>query len=131
MSIPKIKGIPKINETSFNKSIQFNSTDFKMILVGSYRLPQNCKLNGVITIQVSVAKAVKLTDNAAFPPAILLKKLDTFPPGQAAIIIIPKAKLGCGLMTKIAKNVNAGNKINCDKTPTKSILGFFNNRLND
>jgi len=63
-------------------------------------------------MQISVANAVKLTDNAAFPPAILLKKLETFPPGQAAIIIIPKAKLGWGSMIIIAKKVNAGNKIN-------------------
>ena len=73
---------------------------------------QNCKLSGVITIQINVAKAVKLTDKAAFPPAILLKKLETFPPGHAAIIIIPKAKLGCGFIIKIAKKVSAGNKIN-------------------
>ena len=94
MSIPKNKGIPNIKETSFNKSIQFNSTVFKISLVGSYKLPQNCKLNGVITMQISVENAVKLTESAAFPPAILLKKFETFPPGQAAISIIPKAKLG-------------------------------------
>ena len=52
------------------------------------------KLKGVKKPENVVAKAVKLTDNAAFPFAILLKKLETFPPGQAAIIIIPKAKLG-------------------------------------
>ena len=65
-----------------------------MASVGAYKLPQNCKLNGVIKIQINVANAVRLTDRAAFPPAILLKKFETFPPGQAAIIIIPNAKLG-------------------------------------
>ncbi len=63
-------------------------------------------------IHIKVAKAVRLTDKAAFPPAILLKKLETFPPGQAAIIIIPSAKLGCGSRIKIAQNVVTGNKIN-------------------
>ena len=78
---------------------------------------------------IAVAKAVKLTDKAAFPPAILLKKLETFPPGHAAIISIPRAKLGCGSIINMAIKVAAGKSINWDKTPTKRIFGFLNSRL--
>ena len=74
---------------------------------------------------MTVANAVKLTDKAELPLAILLKKLEILPPGQAAIIIIPKAKLGWGFMIKIATNVSAGNKKNWEKTPTSRILGFL------
>ena len=112
MSIPRTKGIPRINDTNLNNSYGFRDTVFKIEFVGAYKLPQNCKFKGVIRIQAKLAKAVKLTDNAAFPPAILLKKLETFPPGQAAIIIIPRAKLGCGCIKIIARNVAAGNRKN-------------------
>ena len=63
-------------------------------------------------MQIKVAKAVKLTDSAALPPAILLKKLETFPPGQAAINIIPNAKLGCGFRSMTSKKVAIGNTKN-------------------
>ena len=91
ISIPKNNGIPNINETNFNKSTQFNSTVFKISWVGSYKLPQNCKLNGVITMQINVEKAVKLTDKAAFPPAILLKKLESnFEPNRSKLVVLNK-----------------------------------------
>ena len=50
-------------------------------------------------------------------------KLEIFPPGQAATIIIPKAILGCGCMARINRKVSSGNKTNWDNIPTKTNFG--------
>ena len=71
----------------------------------------------------NVANAVKLTDKAVFPFAKCVIKLEMFPPGQAATIIIPNAILGCGLISITNKKVNNGNKINCDNMPIKINFG--------
>ena len=63
-------------------------------------------------IAKKVAKAVRLTDKAVFPFAKCVMKLEMFPPGQAATIIIPKAILGCGLISITKIKVNNGNNTN-------------------
>ena len=56
--------------------------------------PQNAKFSGVSKLAESVAKAVRLIERAGLPLASAEKKLDIFPPGHAAINIIPKATPG-------------------------------------
>ena len=127
--IPKTSGTPKINKTNLNNTNGSNSIAFKMVAVGSCRLLQNWKFKGVITKQTKVANAVRLTDKAEFPFAICVIKLEIFPPGQAATKNIPKAILGLGLIAFTNKKVSAGNNMNCEKIPVKSIFGFLNKRL--
>ncbi len=79
-------------------------------MVGSYKLAHKVKLNGVIIIAVSVTIAVILTERAALPLASREKKLDIFPPGQAATMNIPSARLGCGSKNTISRKVRAGSK---------------------
>ncbi len=50
-------------------------------------------------------KAVKLTDSAVFPFARLVRKFETFPPGQAATKNIPNATLGGGWTMDIKTQV--------------------------
>ena len=52
---------------------------------------QKKKLNGVIRKQNTEVKADNVTDNAMLPFASMEKKLEAFPPGQAATKIIPNA----------------------------------------
>src|SRR5690554_784561 len=78
---------------------------------------------------IKVEKAVKLTERAVFPFDKYVIKFETFPPGQAATIIIPRAILGWGLIAKTSKKVRKGNRINCSKTPIKTNLGCLNRRL--
>ena len=56
--------------------------------------------------------AVRVTDKAAFPFDKWVMKLDTFPPGQAATKIIPRANPGAGLRANTSKTVSAGRKRN-------------------
>ena len=112
ITIPKIKGIPKINETNFTNSKGSNCTVLNIWAVGSYKFPQNAKLIGVIKTATNVAKAVRLTDKAAFPPESCVMKFEILPPGQAATIIIPKAILGMGFIMFTNKKVIKGNKMN-------------------
>ena len=56
--------------------------------------------------------AVRLTDSAIFPLAKLVKKLETFPPGQAATRNMPSAILGGGFETETNTQVKKGNKKN-------------------
>ena len=110
--IPRINGTPSNRDTNFIISKGEIATSSKIIEVGSYKVPQNCKFKGVITIASSVAIAVKLTDNAEFPLAKWVIKLDTLPPGHAATINIPKAILGIGFVIYMSKKVMAGKTIN-------------------
>ncbi len=71
-----------------------------------------------------VAMAVRLTESSIFALASDEIKLETLPPGQAETNIIPKATLGEGLITKINRNVTAGNATNCENTPIIADLGF-------
>ena len=84
----------------FNISSGLMLTVRRIEAVGSYKLPQNCKLNGVIKIAALVANAVRLTLRAVFPPDRWVIKLEIFPPGQEATMIIPRAMLG---LTKYAR----------------------------
>ena len=75
-------------------------------------MPQKLRLNGVIKIANKVAIAVSVTESAAFPLDKCVKKLETFPPGQAATINIPKAMLGIGSISQTKPNVIAGSNKN-------------------
>lgn len=87
-------------------------TSFKIDAVGPYRPPQKLRFRGVITMAKSVAIAVRVTERAAFPLDICVKKLETFPPGQAATINMPKAMLGMGSVSHTSKKVTNGSSIN-------------------
>jgi len=82
-----------------------------------------------MTMAAVVAMAVKVTESAALPLAKRLKKLEIFPPGQAATKNMPKAILGCGFISITNKKVKAGSKTNCDTTPRKAGLGCSTIRL--
>ena len=82
-------------------------------------------INGTIKIANKLTTDVKLTDNATSPLANFVNTLEVIPPGEAAIIITPKAiSLGIG-MNKISPNAIMGSKITCDKNPTIKSLGVF------
>jgi len=67
---------------------------------------------GVIKTAHTLAIADIQTDKAVFPFANEVMKLEIFPPGQAATIIIPIATLGIGLNTHTIKKVKKGRAIN-------------------
>tara|TARA_B100000749_G_C18154546_1_gene353217 strand:- start:154 stop:579 length:426 start_codon:yes stop_codon:yes gene_type:complete len=97
--------------------------------VGSYILAQNARFIGVMKIARTLDMAVRLTDKAMFPLASAEKKLEILPPGHAATIIIPKAKLGLGSNIQMIMNVNIGRTTNWDNTPTKVPRGLANTIL--
>ena len=71
----------------------------------------------------TLENAVRLTDNAVFPLARLVRKLETFPPGHAATRNIPNATLGRGFSSEIIPQVKNGRAKNWEKTPKKNDLG--------
>ena len=87
-------------------------TDVKTPEVGSYNPPQNEIFRGVMNTAQTLAIAVMLTESAAFPLAKEVMKLEMFPPGQAAINIIPKATLGIGRKMRTSRKVRNGSAIN-------------------
>jgi hypothetical protein len=133
-TIPEIKGSPsRINTTL--------AISKKSILIGIFRAdaaswyftynpPQIAKFRGVRKVAARVAKAVKLTDNATLAFASDEIKFEIFPPGQAAIKIIPIATDGGGLRSSTNPKVSAGNRINCDPIPRSADLGLFRICLN-
>lgn len=78
---------------------------------------QNRKLNGVTRNAMTEVIAVRVTAKATLPFASKEKKLDAFPPGQAATKIIPNAIPCGGDHIKINTMVKAGNKIYCENKP--------------
>ena len=88
-------------------------------------LAQNARLIGVMKMASTLEIAVKLTERAILPFANAEKKLEMLPPGQAATIIMPNAKLGLGSNNQIIKNVRKreNNKLG-ESTPTKVPRGF-------
>jgi hypothetical protein len=76
-------------------------------------------------IEQLVENAVKLTDSAVFPPARLLRKLDTLPPGHAATKNIPKATEGGGCINRTRHQVKNGSRINWENRPKKKDFGFL------
>jgi hypothetical protein len=79
---------------------------------------------GVIITDNKVEVPVKVKDNSTLPLAKEVIKLDTFPPGQAATKIIPRATLSVGFRKYTNTKVTAGKRINCDITPKIKALGF-------
>ncbi len=69
--------------------------------------------------------AVKLTESATFPLARLVKKFETFPPGQAATKNMPKAILGGGLRRVTNTHVRKGNTKNWETIPVTNPFGFW------
>ena len=110
--MPADNGISISTKIIKNISIGCKETSFIKALVLGILLPQNAILKGVITVANAVEKADIAIDNAAFPLACCVIKLEMFPPGQAATNIIPSATLGGGLINKITKKANAGKSKN-------------------
>ena len=111
-NIPKIKGTANKRDTNFTISNGEIATSFKIVAVGPYIEPQNCRFIGVIKTANKVAMAVRLTDNAELPLARCVMKFEIFPPGHAATINIPKAMLGIGFINHTKKKVIIGSRIN-------------------
>ncbi len=86
---------------------------------------QKEKLNGVKKMAATLETAVKLTESATFPWARLVKKLETFPPGQAATRNMPKAMLGGGLSRVTNTQVKKGKIKNWENIPTTKPFGFW------
>lgn len=84
---------------------------------------QNKKLKGVTRNAMTEVMALSVTDKATLPLASCEKKLDAFPPGQAATKIIPNAIPCGGDHIKINTMVRAGNKIYCENKPVAN--AFF------
>tara|TARA_B100001758_G_C18077996_1_gene436748 strand:+ start:388 stop:672 length:285 start_codon:yes stop_codon:yes gene_type:complete len=92
--------------------IKSKLTSCSISAVGGYKPPYNEMFKGVIKTAHTLAIAVIQTDKAVFPLAKEVMKLEMFPPGQAATIIIPIATLGMGLKIHTMKKVNKGKAIN-------------------
>ena len=71
----------------------------------------------------TLENAVRLTERAVFPFARLVRKLDTFPPGQAATKNIPRATLGGGFSKEMTTQVKNGSTINWENTPKRNPFG--------
>ena len=67
---------------------------------------------------------MRLTERAIFPLARDERKLETFPPREAATKVMPKATVGGGFNTKIKKKVNAGNIKKLEINPGRNDFGF-------
>jgi hypothetical protein len=115
-SIPEIRGIPSRIKTTLAISI-------KSILIGifseaaadwyfTYSPPQSAKFKGVRNVADRVAKAVRLTERATLAFASEEIKFEIFPPGQAAISIIPMAIEAGGFKSMTSEKVSAGRRIN-------------------
>lgn len=84
---------------------------------------QRKKLTGVIINAAKDENAVSVTDNATWPRASWVKKLDTLPPGQQATNSIPNAMpVGIGKQA-IMITVSRGNKMNWENKPVAT--AFF------
>ena len=95
-----------------------------MDCVSGKRLDHNEKLNGVIRIAKIVTIEVNVMDSAVFPLPRCTAKFETFPPGQEAIMINPRATLGMGPQILISTMVRRGRIINCEESPTATDLGI-------
>jgi hypothetical protein len=84
---------------------------------------QNKKFKGVTIKADTEVIAVNVTDNATLPRASSEKKLEAFPPGQAATRIIPSAMPWGGDQIKINKMVRAGNTTYWENNPVAN--AFF------
>jgi hypothetical protein len=82
------------------------------------------KFSGVRRVAASVANAVRLTERATLAYASDEMKLEMFPPGQAAMRIIPMAIDGGGLRSITSPKVSAGRSMNCALIPRKADFGF-------
>ena len=72
------------------------------------KLAQNPKASGVIIMAAAVVKEVSKTDNAVFPFDKCTMKLETDPPGQTDIKIIPSAREGYGSSKRISTRLSTG-----------------------
>lgn len=80
-------------------------------------------------IHIMLENPVRLTESAVLPLARLVRKLETFPPGQAATRNIPKATDGGGFIISTKHQVRNGRSKNCEKTPRIKPFGFFERYL--
>lgn len=123
--MPNTKGIINSSTTVFRMDKKLSSNVCKYALVSGKNVAQKSKLNGVRKGVNTVAMAVSETESAILALETEEIKLETFPPGQAATRIIPKARAGWGLKSMTRSAVNAGNTMNCERVPIKTLLGFL------
>ena len=121
--MPATRGI--INTTDMFRKRSRKLTSISLIL--SRRLgiidDHRKKLTGVVKKAKTDVIAVNVTDKATCPFANMEKKLEAFPPGQAATRIIPSAIPSDGFRIRINTIVNAGSKMYCEKIPVNK--AFF------
>ena len=111
-SIPKMRGKPSIKKIVDNISTALMLKSRIISRVGPYKDAQNIVFSGVIIIANTVEIADMLIESGVFPFAKCVKKLDKFPPGQAATKNNPSAILGRGWIIMTIKYVKAGNNKN-------------------
>ncbi len=116
-SIPAIRGNNKMPVMLRNRSMNSISSSFNWDDNPGMSDAQNKKLTGVIINATSEVIAVRVTDKATLPLESKVKKLETFPPGQAATIIIPSAMPGIGLRSTMSKQVIIGSSRYCEINP--------------
>lgn len=122
-AIPINRGSNKIPDMFRNRSRKLTSMFLMLSRSPGIVDDQNKKLRGVTRNAMTEVMAVSVTDKATLPFASSEKKLDAFPPGQAATRIIPNAIPVGGDHIKISAIVKAGNKIYCENTPVAN--AFF------
>ncbi len=122
-AIPIISGSIKMPDMLMNKSKKLISNSLILSRRPGRVDDQNMKLSGVVKKAVKEVMAVSVTESATLPFAKNEKKLDAFPPGQAATSIIPSATPGGGDSTKMITIVSKGSKRYCDTMPVRS--AFF------
>lgn len=110
-AIPTNNGSNKIPDMFRNRSRKLTSMSLMLSLSLGMVEDQNKKLNGVNRNAMTDVMALNVTERATFPFASNEKKLEAFPPGQAATRIIPNAIPCGGDQIKINTMVKAGNKI--------------------
>jgi len=78
---------------------------------------------GVTNAAATLEIAVRDTESAVLPRANNTNIFETFPPGQQAIKIIPRAIDGTGSINTQRAIVSIGKPINCVVTPIKKARG--------
>lgn len=86
-------------------------------------------MTGIVNNVMTLLKAVRDTDNATSPLAIMEKILDELPPGEQAISTKPIKKSGSNLKTKPMANANKGKNTNCPTKPATIGRGRWRNNL--
>ena len=94
--IPNKSGSARIILVWIRKLVGLKSTCVSRLAVGGYCEHQNIIEIGVMKAAATLEVAVSETESAVLPCASSTNKLETLPPGQHAIRIMPSATVGDG-----------------------------------